>query len=175
MSDIHPYGTENLPVGRGSCLAAGRLYGITTCQAFIYYKRCHKDSVTLKSSVLVLWYISFPRTLMSSRRALSSHRTLDTVHAGLLTIMMYWYCVTNFTDLAAIRTLHWSLPVRGTLSIVKSYVAPGTLRIYGISLLDNVLCQQLKRFNCPHNIHVSSVEIKPVQTQVDPSSGHRRY
>ncbi|KAJ8462774.1 hypothetical protein ONZ51_g10688 [Trametes cubensis] len=63
------------------------LYGITTLQAFIYYRRNQKDGIKLKLSVFVLC-----------------------VHAGLITGAIYWYCVTSFTDLLAIQRPIWPIP-----------------------------------------------------------------
>ena len=34
-------------------------------------------------------------------------RILDSVHAGLITGAIYWYCVTSFTDLLAIQRPIW--------------------------------------------------------------------
>ncbi|TBU53325.1 hypothetical protein BD310DRAFT_830315 [Dichomitus squalens] len=69
-----------------------RLYGITSLQAYVYYRDNHNDSKSLKLSV------SLPRRVK---------RLLDTVHVALITGAMYWYCITNFTNLQAIQKPIW--------------------------------------------------------------------
>ncbi|TBU36341.1 hypothetical protein BD309DRAFT_878541 [Dichomitus squalens] len=65
------------------------LYGITSLQAYVYYRDNHNDSKTF--------------ALMSGR----VKRLLDTVHVALITGAMYWYCITNFTNLQAIQKPIW--------------------------------------------------------------------
>lgn len=37
----------------------------------------------------------------------SVRRILDSVHAGLITGAIYWYCITSFTNLLAIQQPIW--------------------------------------------------------------------
>ncbi|KAI0764197.1 hypothetical protein BD413DRAFT_578231 [Trametes elegans] len=88
------------------------LYGITTMQAFVYFKRNVKDSLRLKLSVSVLWI-------------------LDTLHAGLITGAMYWYCVTSFTNLFAVQRPIWPIPTMIIVSNASNSIVRG---IFGYRL-----------------------------------------
>ncbi|KAH9896086.1 hypothetical protein C8Q73DRAFT_758634 [Cubamyces lactineus] len=79
------------------------LYGITTLQAFIYYRRNQKDGIKLKLSVFVLWI-------------------LDSVHAGLITGAIYWYCITSFTNLLAIQQPIWPIPTMIIISNLSNSI-----------------------------------------------------
>ncbi|KAI0357246.1 hypothetical protein OH77DRAFT_1435937 [Trametes cingulata] len=97
------------------------LYGITTLQAFMYYRRHHRDTPALKFSVLVLWL-------------------LDSLHAGLITGAMYWYCITNFTNLLAIQRPIWPIPTMVLVSnisnsIVLTFRTASSATAYGNAFL----------------------------------------
>ncbi|KAI0631839.1 hypothetical protein C8Q77DRAFT_1129421 [Trametes polyzona] len=79
------------------------LYGITTLQAFMYYRRNQKDSGVLKLSVFVLWI-------------------LDSLHAGLITGAMYWYCITSFMNLRAVQQPIWPIPTMIIVSNVSNSI-----------------------------------------------------
>ncbi|KAH9857353.1 hypothetical protein C2E23DRAFT_720490 [Lenzites betulinus] len=61
------------------------LYGITSLQAYIYCRKSCTDSAALRLSVWIL----------------------DTVHAILISGALYWYCITNFTNLQAVQQPIW--------------------------------------------------------------------
>ncbi len=44
--------------------------------------------------------------------ASAARRILDSAHAALITGAMYWYCITNFNNLAAVQQPIWAIPVR---------------------------------------------------------------
>ncbi|KAL1938051.1 hypothetical protein VTO73DRAFT_12062 [Trametes versicolor] len=88
------------------------LYGITTLQAFMYYRRNQKDSRALKLSVAVIWI-------------------LDSLHAGLITGAMYWYCITSFTNLRAVQRPIWPIP---TMIIVSNASNSIVRAIFGYRL-----------------------------------------
>ncbi|KAH9850485.1 hypothetical protein C2E23DRAFT_312878 [Lenzites betulinus] len=88
------------------------LYGITTLQAFMYYKRNGKDSSILKLAVLVIWIV-------------------DSLHAGLITGAIYWYCITNFTNLLAVQKPIWPIPTMIIVSNISNSIVRG---IFGYRL-----------------------------------------
>ncbi|KAI0740021.1 hypothetical protein C8Q76DRAFT_184168 [Earliella scabrosa] len=88
------------------------LYGITTLQAFMYYRNQYRDANILKFSVLLLWI-------------------LDTAHCALITGAMYWYCITSFTNLPAVQTPIWPIPSMIIVSNVSNAIVRG---IFGYRL-----------------------------------------
>ncbi|KAI0688347.1 hypothetical protein C8T65DRAFT_531261, partial [Cerioporus squamosus] len=68
-----------------------RLYGITTLEAFMYYRYKYSDPLILKLSVLRIRNI------------------VDSVHAALFTSTLHWYCITNRNNLAAVQHPIWSI------------------------------------------------------------------
>ncbi|KAI0641751.1 hypothetical protein C8Q79DRAFT_291347 [Trametes meyenii] len=85
------------------------LYGVTSMQTYIYYRRSQNDGRVLKLSVLVLWF-------------------LDSLHAALITAALYWYCVTHFTDVRAIEGPYWPIPVRSLAQFSAPDVAASQRR-----------------------------------------------
>ncbi|OSD02261.1 hypothetical protein PYCCODRAFT_1435582 [Trametes coccinea BRFM310] len=79
------------------------LFGITSLQAFMYYRRNKTDGTKLKFSVLIIWI-------------------LDSVHAGLITGAIYWYCITNFTNLLAVQRPIWPIPTMIIISNVSNSI-----------------------------------------------------
>ncbi|KAH9938825.1 uncharacterized protein BXZ73DRAFT_99886 [Epithele typhae] len=68
------------------------LYGLTTLQAYTYYRNRSSDGWFTRYSILLLWL-------------------LDGLHVTLVTHTMYVYCVSNFTNLLAIQKPVWSICV----------------------------------------------------------------
>ncbi|PIL32420.1 hypothetical protein GSI_05122 [Ganoderma sinense ZZ0214-1] len=81
------------------------LYGITTLQTFLYYRYNMKDPLILRVSVAGLWI-------------------LDSLHVGLITGAMYWYCITNFSNLVAIQRPIWPI----TTMIIVSNLSNSIIR-----------------------------------------------
>ncbi|KAJ2988376.1 hypothetical protein NUW54_g9133 [Trametes sanguinea] len=79
------------------------LYGITSLQAFVYYRHNKTDGAKLKFSVFIIWI-------------------LDSVHAGLITGAIYWYCITNFTNLFAVQRPIWPIPTMIIISNVSNSI-----------------------------------------------------
>ncbi|KAI0667453.1 hypothetical protein C8Q78DRAFT_1082174 [Trametes maxima] len=79
------------------------LYGVTSMQTYIYYRRSQNDGRVLKLSILVLWF-------------------LDSLHAALITAALYWYCVTHFTDPRAIQVPYWPIPTMIIVSNVSNMI-----------------------------------------------------
>ncbi|KAI9068725.1 hypothetical protein FKP32DRAFT_1754257 [Trametes sanguinea] len=79
------------------------LYGITSLQAFMYYRHNKTDGTKLKFSVFIIWI-------------------LDSVHAGLITGAIYWYCITNFTNLFAVQRPIWPIPTMIIISNVSNSI-----------------------------------------------------
>ncbi|TBU26709.1 hypothetical protein BD311DRAFT_698129, partial [Dichomitus squalens] len=92
------------------------LYGITSLQAYVYYRDNHNDSKSLKLSVAGLWI-------------------LDTVHVALITGAMYWYCITNFTNLQAIQKPIWPFTTMIIVSNISNSIVRGCfgVRLYRLS------------------------------------------
>ncbi|KAH9840605.1 uncharacterized protein C8Q71DRAFT_415261 [Rhodofomes roseus] len=70
--------------------ATAILYGITSLQAFTYFKQYFRDPPLLRLLVLVLWI-------------------LDTLHAAMITYAMYFYMVINFADPLIVLRPVWSV------------------------------------------------------------------
>ncbi|KAI0739972.1 hypothetical protein C8Q80DRAFT_1274982 [Daedaleopsis nitida] len=92
------------------------LYGITTLQTFLYYRDQYKDPLVLRASVAVLWI-------------------LDSVHAGLITGALYWYCITNFTNLPAVQRPIWPIPLMIIISTASNSIVRGiyAYRLYKLA------------------------------------------
>ncbi|KAM5535301.1 hypothetical protein V8D89_010986 [Ganoderma adspersum] len=82
------------------------LYGITTLQTFMYYRYNLKDPPILKASVAGLWL-------------------LDSLHVGLITGAMYWYCITNFTNLMAVQKPIWPITTMILVSNLSNSIIRG--------------------------------------------------
>ncbi|KAI0641623.1 hypothetical protein C8Q79DRAFT_281903 [Trametes meyenii] len=122
------------------------LYGITSLQAFMYYRRNQRDPTLLKSSVFVLWI-------------------LDSIHAGLITGAMYWYCITNFTNLLAVQRPIWPIPtmiivsnlsnsiVRGIFGYrlwklsKHSFILPGVIAVFSVFIVVDALYFAIKLYH----------------------------
>ncbi|RDX50605.1 hypothetical protein OH76DRAFT_1402209 [Lentinus brumalis] len=92
------------------------LYGITTLQAFMYFRDKYNDPPVLKLSVVILWI-------------------LDSAHAALITGAMYWYCITNFNNLAAVQQPIWAIPTMVIVSNLSNLIVRGIFgyRLYRLS------------------------------------------
>ncbi|RDX54470.1 hypothetical protein OH76DRAFT_1478766 [Lentinus brumalis] len=86
-------------------VATSSLYGITIVQTYIYYKRNRSDPTYLKLLVFLLWM-------------------LDSLHLALITHAVYFYAVTNFTNLLELMIPTWSI----LSHIVVTGVSDGTVR-----------------------------------------------
>ena len=103
------------------------LYGITTLQAFMYYRNQYRDANILKFSVSPYLPSSFrariqpmppgapalvnPTPLPCGPALTPACRILDTAHCALITGAMYWYCITSFTNLLAVNKPIWCVVV----------------------------------------------------------------
>ncbi|KAI0717411.1 hypothetical protein C8T65DRAFT_737992 [Cerioporus squamosus] len=86
-------------------VATSCLYGITLVQTYIYYKRNSSDPTYLKLLVFFLW-------------------VLDSLHLALITHSLYFYAVTNFSNLLELMIPTWSI----LSQIVVTGVSDGTVR-----------------------------------------------
>ncbi|RPD65458.1 hypothetical protein L226DRAFT_530957 [Lentinus tigrinus ALCF2SS1-7] len=86
-------------------IATSCLYGITIVQTYIYYKRNESDPAYLKLLVFFLW-------------------VLDSLHLALITHSVYFYAVTNFSNLLELTIPTWSI----LSQIVVTGVSDGTVR-----------------------------------------------
>ncbi|KAI0368172.1 hypothetical protein BV20DRAFT_1054168 [Pilatotrama ljubarskyi] len=50
---------------------------------------------------------------------------LDSLHAGLITAAMYWYCITNFTNLLAIQQPIWPIATMIIVSNISNSIVRG--------------------------------------------------
>jgi len=73
-------------------IVAGALWGVTCCQAFLYYHSYPKDTLPLKVLVGAVW-------------------ALDTAHQALITHTAYTYLVTHFSQLAFLSQMVNSLVI----------------------------------------------------------------
>ena len=71
---------------------------------------------------------------MSALITARANRILDTIHVGLITGAMYWYCITNFTNLLAVQKPIWCVYARcalpalySSLTVKQAYYRTSTL------------------------------------------------
>ncbi|KAI0808327.1 hypothetical protein C8Q74DRAFT_1363717 [Fomes fomentarius] len=109
------------------------LYGITTLQAFMYYRDQYKDPGILKLSVFVLW-------------------VLDTVHVALITGAVYWYCITSFSNLVAVQRPIWPIPTMIIVSNISNSIVRVIFgyRLYRLSRHGWILPSIIVRPISPH-------------------------
>jgi len=86
----------------GGILAAV-LFGITNVQSLLYFQSSSRDSPLLRYTVGFLW-------------------TLDALHLALVSHVLYFFLVTNFTNLAVITQVTWSLSVHVIVTTVSDFV-----------------------------------------------------
>ncbi|OCH88860.1 hypothetical protein OBBRIDRAFT_805082 [Obba rivulosa] len=79
------------------CLVCTALFGVTSMQAYTYFKRDHKDPAALR------YLLSFSDS--------GAHLFLDALHAGLFIDTIYYYVVTHFGDILALLKLHCLLMI----------------------------------------------------------------
>ncbi|KAI1798239.1 hypothetical protein LXA43DRAFT_1088364 [Ganoderma leucocontextum] len=71
-------------------IATSCLYGITVVQTYIYYKRNASDPAYLQALVFLLW-------------------VLDSLHLALIVHAVYFYAVTNFSNILNLLVPTWSI------------------------------------------------------------------
>ncbi|KAI0739967.1 hypothetical protein C8Q80DRAFT_1201524 [Daedaleopsis nitida] len=113
-----PHGTLDDTLGAaflGHFLSA-LLYGITTFQVFLYFRDKYRDPLVFRLSVFFLWL-------------------LDSAHVALITGAVYWYCITNFANLAAIQQPIWPIPTMIIVSNISNSIVRGIFgyRLYRLS------------------------------------------
>ena len=91
----------------------------------MYYRDKYNDPLVLKLSVSPV-HIPCSRPaphpdMPRAPRKVFVLWILDSAHVALITGAMYWYCVTNFTNLAAVQTPIWPIPVRPVFPTVFSF------------------------------------------------------
>ncbi|KAJ8080699.1 hypothetical protein PM082_017533 [Marasmius tenuissimus] len=69
------------------------LYGITILQTYLYYRNYPRDPRYLKILVLLVWL-------------------WDTLHLALCTTAVYWYLISNFNNVPALKQLTWSMELQ---------------------------------------------------------------
>ncbi|OBZ73066.1 hypothetical protein A0H81_07242 [Grifola frondosa] len=79
------------------------LYGITSLQTFIYFRQHYNDPLSLRSLIIVLWIC-------------------DSIHTALVTHVMYFYLVTNFTNVAAVAKPIWSITAMIMVSNISNSI-----------------------------------------------------
>ncbi|KAI0631795.1 hypothetical protein C8Q77DRAFT_159503 [Trametes polyzona] len=92
------------------------LYGITSLQTWMYFDYDFKEERTLRSTVLLLWF-------------------LDTLHILFLTFTIYRYVVVDFGDFAAILKPAWSLAAMLMVVIISNLIVRAIfgMRIWRLS------------------------------------------
>ncbi|KAM6501409.1 hypothetical protein JOM56_004423 [Amanita muscaria] len=94
-------------------IVSAMLYGITNLQTYFYYMTYPKDQGWMKTLVSVIWI-------------------LDTVHMALVSMTIYHYLVTNYSNPSALAVGHWSLYVSIVVNIAIASIVQlfFTMRIF---------------------------------------------
>lgn len=94
-------------------IVSAMLYGITNLQTYFYYMTYPKDQGGIKTLVSVIWI-------------------LDTVHMALVSMTIYHYLVTNYSNPSALAVGHWSLYVSIVVNIAIASIVQlfFTMRIF---------------------------------------------
>ncbi|KAH9946723.1 hypothetical protein B0H21DRAFT_386999 [Amylocystis lapponica] len=82
------------------------LYGITSLQAFVYYRQYPNDPPLTRFLVLILWI-------------------LDGLHVGLITGAMYYYLVKNFANPAVVEQPVWCIMVMIIVGNISNFIVRG--------------------------------------------------
>ncbi|OCH87116.1 hypothetical protein OBBRIDRAFT_796535 [Obba rivulosa] len=82
------------------------LFGITSLQTWIYFRQHHKDPLSLRSLVFLLWI-------------------LDAVHVGLITCGMYHYLITHFGNVFAAIKPYWSILTMIMVTNISNIIVRG--------------------------------------------------
>ncbi|PFH48780.1 hypothetical protein AMATHDRAFT_64599 [Amanita thiersii Skay4041] len=94
-------------------IVSAMMYGITNLQTYFYYMTYPKDSLQNKLLVCAVW-------------------VLDTLQMALVSLSIYHYLVTNYSNPAALAIGHWSLfasiAVNVTIAVISQCYF--TVRIY---------------------------------------------
>jgi len=86
--------------------ATAILYGITSLQAFTYFKQYFRDPPVMRLLVFTLWI-------------------LDTLHAAMITYSMYFYVVLNFADPSIVERPVWSVWTMIMISNLSNIIVRG--------------------------------------------------
>ncbi|KAL5483634.1 hypothetical protein ACEPAI_8866 [Sanghuangporus weigelae] len=84
-------------------LFAAILFGVTNVQSLIYYQNSTRDPLHMKWTIAFLW-------------------VLDTLHLALISHTMYFYMVTNFTNLLTITDPTWSLCLHVIVTTFSDFI-----------------------------------------------------
>ncbi|KAI0746746.1 hypothetical protein C8Q80DRAFT_793014 [Daedaleopsis nitida] len=97
-------------------VATSCLYGITIVQTYVYFKRYQADPVYLKSLVFCLW-------------------VLDSLHLALITHAVYFYAITNFTNVLELTIPTWSILTQIIITGVSDLLVRGVFcqRVWKLS------------------------------------------
>ncbi|GLB44355.1 hypothetical protein LshimejAT787_1602850 [Lyophyllum shimeji] len=97
-------------------LFTAMLYGITTLQTYFFYVYYPTDRIENKLLVASIW-------------------ALDTGHMALVSICMYYYLVTNYSNPPALAVGHWSLFTSVAVNVTIAFLVHVffTVRIFRLS------------------------------------------
>ncbi|KAH8110201.1 hypothetical protein DFH11DRAFT_814143 [Phellopilus nigrolimitatus] len=84
-------------------IVASILFGVTNIQAFMYYQSYGRDPRYMKWAIGFLWF-------------------LDVLHLALIAHVLYFYLVTNFTNLSAITASTWSLCLHVAITTISDFL-----------------------------------------------------
>ncbi|EIN10069.1 hypothetical protein PUNSTDRAFT_133835 [Punctularia strigosozonata HHB-11173 SS5] len=92
------------------------LFGVTTVQCILYYKRNGKDSPKLKSLIGMLWF-------------------MDSLHLALTTHAMYFYLINNYDNPSALKFPVWSICAQCSVTAATELLIRGVFakRIWTLS------------------------------------------
>jgi hypothetical protein len=84
------------------------LFGVTTVQCILYYRRHADDALKLKSLVSKLPGSVYAHALISLRLAqIGLLWFMDALHLALTTHAVYFYCISNYNNPSALQSPVW--------------------------------------------------------------------
>ncbi|KAI0764987.1 hypothetical protein C8Q74DRAFT_1370866 [Fomes fomentarius] len=104
-------------------VATSCFYGITVVQTYIYFRRYYEsDPKYLKSLVFLLW-------------------VLDSLHLALIIHAVYFYVVTNFTNVLGLMIINWSILAQIVVTGVSDLIVRGVFchRVWRLSNMNWLL------------------------------------
>jgi hypothetical protein len=94
------------------------MYGITFLQVFMYFteKASAKDGLFLKAFIVALWYVR--HAIAQSACPDRPLRALDTTHLALTAHALYYYTISEFTNILALTHVRLYCPLTWCLLMI---------------------------------------------------------
>ncbi|KAH8110200.1 hypothetical protein DFH11DRAFT_1622820 [Phellopilus nigrolimitatus] len=115
-ASLHIHLDNSLGAAFIGLIVAAILFGVTNIQALMYYQNYGRDPRYMKWAIGFLWL-------------------LDALHLALISHVLYFYLVTNFTNLLIITDPTWSLCLHVAVTTVSDFIVRSyyTRRVWMLS------------------------------------------